>query len=127
MGQAPSFGDKPAFGERFTVSFRSRTPKPDAQKPAAVGLFGGVENGGESLVPSGLERAKGFEPSTPTLARLCSGRVTVECMRRMHVELHREALDDEVLVGERSSKLDFVLDADVLVGRQCQHASRCLK
>ena len=48
-------------------------------------------------------------------------------MRRMHVELHREALDDEVLVGERSSKLDSVLDADVLVGRQCQHASRCLK
>ena len=40
--------------------------------PAAVGLFGGPENGGESLVRSGLERAKGFEPSTPTLARLCS-------------------------------------------------------
>ena len=27
------------FGERFAVSFRSRTPKPDAQKTAAVGLF----------------------------------------------------------------------------------------
>ena len=28
-------------------------------------------------------------------------------MRRMHVELHREALDDEMLVGERSSKLEL--------------------
>jgi len=62
------------FGEQFAVSFRSRTPKPDARMPAAVGLFGGPENGGESLVWSGLERAKGFEPSTPTLARFSSDR-----------------------------------------------------
>ena len=47
-----------------------RTPNPDAQNLAAVGLFGGPENGGESLVRSELERAKGFEPTTPTLARI---------------------------------------------------------
>ena len=44
------------FGEQFAVSFRLRTPKPDARMPAAVGLFGGPENGGESLVGSGLEQ-----------------------------------------------------------------------
>jgi hypothetical protein len=45
--------------------------------------------------------------------RLAPVELQKECMRRMHVELHREALDDEVLVGKRSSKLDSVLDADV--------------
>src|SRR5690349_24589348 len=40
--------------------------------PATVGLFRGAGNGGESLEKKRLERAKGFEPSTPTLARLCS-------------------------------------------------------
>src|ERR1700722_9096837 len=72
MGQAPSFGENSPIGERIGRSFRFRTPKLVARMPAAVGLFCGPENGGESLVRSRLERAKGFEPSTPTLARLHS-------------------------------------------------------
>jgi hypothetical protein len=36
---------------------------PVAQMPAAVGLFRGPENVGESLEGSRLERVKGFEPS----------------------------------------------------------------
>ncbi len=53
-------------------AFWPRTPKPDVPKAAAATLLRDPQNGGESLVGSGLERAKGFEPSTPTLARLCS-------------------------------------------------------
>ena len=60
-------GERSPFGERLGVSFRPRTPKPDAPKAAAVGLLRDPENGGESLGRRGLERAKGFEPSTPTL------------------------------------------------------------
>jgi hypothetical protein len=56
MGQAPSFGDKSQFGERLGHSLRSRTPKPDAQKPAAVGLFSGLENRGETLWRRRLEQ-----------------------------------------------------------------------
>ena len=74
MGQAPSFGEDSLIGERIGRLFRHRTPKPDARMPAAVGLFGGPKNGGESLVRSGLEQANGFEPLTPTLARFTSDR-----------------------------------------------------
>jgi hypothetical protein len=70
MGEAPSFGDTTLFGERFAVTFRYRTPKPVARMLAPLGLFRGPGNGGESLGPCRLERAKGFEPSISTLATL---------------------------------------------------------
>jgi hypothetical protein len=41
IGQAPSSGDKLAFGEQSAVTFRLRTPKPVPRMPAAVGLFRG--------------------------------------------------------------------------------------
>ena len=37
-----------------------------------LALLGGLGHGGEWFDGGRLERAKGFEPSTPTLARLCS-------------------------------------------------------
>ena len=42
-------------------------------------------------------------------------------MRRVHVELHRQTLGDEVLRGKRVGERDPVLNADACVGRQCQH------
>jgi hypothetical protein len=44
-------------------------PKPEAQNRPEAGLFGGLKLGGECLAGWRLERAKGFEPSTPTLPR----------------------------------------------------------
>src|SRR4051794_33652940 len=43
-------------------------PKPDPQNRPEAGLFRGRYSGRDSLWGGGLERAKGFEPSTPTLA-----------------------------------------------------------
>ena len=48
--------DRPDYGDRRIVTLTALEPA----------LFGGVFWLGK------LERAKGFEPSTPTLARLCS-------------------------------------------------------
>ena len=42
-------------------------------------------------------------------------------VRRVHVELHRQALRHEVLRGERPRQLDPVLVVDPLVGRQGEH------
>ena len=42
-------------------------------------------------------------------------------VRRVHVELHRQALRHEVLRGERPRQLDPVLVGDPLVGRQGEH------
>ena len=64
-GRLSSSGDKSALGEQFAVTFRKRTPKPDLRMPAAVGLFRGPENAGESLDRCRLEQGK--EPGSNIL------------------------------------------------------------
>ena len=49
-----------------------QNPNPTAKMAHNLAFFGPVTASGEWLDGSRLERAKGFEPSTPTLARLCS-------------------------------------------------------
>ena len=44
-----------------------------------LAFFGAAHIGGEGFEGGRLERAKGFEPSTPTLARLCSGQRSRTC------------------------------------------------
>ena len=44
----------------------------DPESPPTLGSSHRQNGAGERSAIAGLERAKGFEPSTPTLARLCS-------------------------------------------------------
>ena len=45
----------------------------------------------------------------------------VALVRRVHVELHRKTLGDEVLLGEGPRQLDAVLVGELGIGRQRQH------
>jgi hypothetical protein len=56
--------------EIFRIVPVSTNPKPDAQNRPEPRLFRGPNSGGECLARDCLERAKGFEPSTPTLATM---------------------------------------------------------
>ena len=69
IGQASSRGEKPPAGERCPPSFRLRSIKVCAKNLAEPTLRGAGHRSGEWFGTEGLERAKGFEPSTPTLAR----------------------------------------------------------
>ena len=51
----------------------------------------------------------------------CAFAFAALLLRRVHVELHREALGDEVLLGERAGQLDPVLGRQHPAGRQRQH------
>ena len=70
QSQAPETIGSPErdFGARCACEVSS----PRAEMSATQALLRPGNPSGESLAWTGLERAKGFEPSTPTLARLCS-------------------------------------------------------
>ena len=68
-------------------SFRYRSLKPGYENQGNTGLLGVGHPGGEWLDAGRLERAKGFEPSTPTLARVRDGYSGVSSGVREHDEL----------------------------------------
>jgi hypothetical protein len=71
IGQVPSSGEKSPSGERRPPSLRQSSIKVGAQTAAKPAPFSVGHRCGERGAKGRLERVKGFEPSTPTLARLC--------------------------------------------------------
>ena len=57
------------FGEQFAVSFRSRTPKPDTQKPAAVGLFWRPRKWRREFAPERTGAGEGIRTLDPNLGK----------------------------------------------------------
>src|SRR6185312_10598671 len=72
FGRGSSSGERGTCGGRIWLSLRLRGIKLVTEMLVRRGLPKRVGRGGECLGRDRLERAKGFEPSTPTLARLCS-------------------------------------------------------
>ena len=69
-------------GEENRPSFRPRTLKVRTEEPAEPAPFSAGHRHGECCAKSRLERAKGFEPSTPTLASLGLPFAGVRCRPR---------------------------------------------
>ncbi len=84
--RSPIPGQAREDGVRQVGSYGFRTPSPGSSPhsatPDAGSLAGTIAN--DQTQKTTVERAKGFEPSTPTLARLCSTpelRPLVRCAR----------------------------------------------
>jgi hypothetical protein len=74
IGPPPSFGESPPYGERIPPSFRLSSIKVGARTAAKPAPERGLPWHREWLGRNRLEQAKGFQPSTPTSARVSVGR-----------------------------------------------------